>query len=102
VYPRNSAIWLPVSLAVIFLYGLLLPYVISLGWMAYQVILAPAERRGEALESDPRLGSGHALRWNTTWENGGDPPLRPVHKTWRTRKGHRRARPNGQADSAAR
>jgi hypothetical protein len=58
VYPRNSAIWLPVSLAVIFLYGLLLPYVISLGWMAYQVILAPAEGRGEALESTPASARG--------------------------------------------
>ncbi|MEX2029519.1 MAG: hypothetical protein WD906_00895 [Anaerolineales bacterium] len=45
VYPRNSALWLPVSLTVIFLYGLLLPYVLSLGWMAYHVVRTRTDDR---------------------------------------------------------
>jgi hypothetical protein len=58
VYPKNSAIWLPASLAVILLYGLLLPYVLSLGWMAYQVIRAPTETRVETPESTPASARG--------------------------------------------
>lgn len=44
VYRKNSVMWLPVSLGVIFLFGLLLPYVLSLGWIAYQVIRVPSDR----------------------------------------------------------
>ena len=58
VYARNSAMWLPVSLTVIFLYGLLLPYVLSLAWMAYQVIRTPAERRVGTPESAPASARG--------------------------------------------
>jgi len=58
VYPRNSAMWLPVSLAAIFLFGLLLPYVLSLGWMAYQVIRAPNERYAGSPEPLPASARG--------------------------------------------